>query len=273
MPQIGWGTNPPIPLETPGKGMGAVLLSTHGTMNISVSDPMRFLKKFAVGKPITRVGDIKSAMQTKLLGELTVLLMGSGVQSVPQANAFLSELEGGVLAKLNEEFDNEFGVNITSLDANPFRAKQASIDEIMNYVSLDNYERIKRLQIAETAAGNEGLAGGLAGAGVGFGVGQSIGGTLNPQQPQQNDMQQQMMLQQQMMMQQMMQQMNDMKQQNQTPQQPAATPAAGGTPTTRAEIEGAIDQLDMRLMNGEISEGIYNRLMEKWQSKLDALDG
>ena len=71
---------------------------------------MRFLKKFGVGKPITRVDDIKNAMQTKLLGELTVLLMGSGVQSVPQANGFLSDLEGGVLAKLNEEFDNEFGV-------------------------------------------------------------------------------------------------------------------------------------------------------------------
>lgn len=262
MPQIGWGTNPPIPLETPGKGMGAVLLSTHGTMNLSISDPMRFLKKFGIGKPITRVNDIKNAMQTKLLGELTVLLMGSGVQSVPQANSFLSDLEGGVLAKLNEEFDNEFGINITSLDANPFRAKQASIDEIMNYVSLDNYERIKRLQIAETAAGNEGLAGGLAGAGVGFGVGQSIGTTMNPQQ---NDMQQQMMMQQQLMMQQMMQQMN---QQNQGQQ---ATESTAATPSSRADIEAAIDQLDMRLMNGEISEAIYNRLMVKWQTKLNEL--
>ena len=70
--------------------MGAVLLSTHGTMNISVSDPMRFLKKFGVGKAITRaVDDIKNAMQTKLLGELTVLLMGSGVQSVPEGEWFL----------------------------------------------------------------------------------------------------------------------------------------------------------------------------------------
>ncbi|MCA9915710.1 MAG: SPFH domain-containing protein, partial [Anaerolineae bacterium] len=129
MPQIGWGTNPPIPMETPGKGMGAVLLSTFGTMNISIADPMRFLKKFGIGKPITRVDDIKTAMQTKLLGELTVLLMGSGVQSVPEANGFLGDLEGAVLAKLSEQFENEFGVRITSLDANPFRAKQASPDE------------------------------------------------------------------------------------------------------------------------------------------------
>lgn len=278
MPQIQWGTNPPIPLETPGKGMGAVLLSTFGTMNISISDPMRFLKKFGIGKPITRVDDIKTSIQTKLLGELTVLLMGSGVQSVPQANGFLADLEGAALAKLNTEFDAEFGITIQSLDANPFRANPVPIDELMNYVSLENYERIKRLQIAETAAGNEGLAGGLAGAGVGFGVGQTLGGAMVPgQMPGQNDMQAQMMQQQQMMMQQMMQQMQQMNQQNmqnqqnQQPQQPA-TPAASSTPTSRTEIESAIDQLDMRLMNGEISESIYNRLMEKWQSKLDELD-
>ena len=62
-----------------------------------------------------------------------------------------------------------------------------------------------------------------------------------------------------------------MHQPNQAPQQAVAPAPASSTPTTRAEIEGAIDALDMRLMNGEISESIYNRLMEKWQSKLDGL--
>ncbi|MDQ7025513.1 MAG: SPFH domain-containing protein [Anaerolineae bacterium] len=262
MPQIGWGTNPPIPLETPGKGMGAVLLSTHGTMSISMGDPMRFLKKFGVGKPVTRVGDIKTAIQTKLLGELTVLLMGSGVESVPAANGFLGDLEGAALAKLSEEFENEFGIRITSLDANPFRAQQASADELMNYVSLDNYERIKRLQIAETAAGNEGMAGGLAGAGLGLGIGQSMGATMNPGAA---EAQQQQQMMQNMMMQQMMQMMNN--QQQQPPAQ--AAPAATSAPQTREGIQGMIDSLDMRFANGEISEAAYNRLIEKWQQKLD----
>lgn len=267
MPQIGWGTNPPIPLETPGKGMGAVLLSTHGTMNISIADPMRFLKKFGVGKPITRVGDIKTALQTKLLGELTVLLMGSGVQSVPEANGFLSDVEGAALSAISQQFEDEFGIQIKSLDANPFQAKQASPDELMNYVSLENYERIKRLQIAETAAGNEGLAGGLAGAGVGFGVGQNIGASMNPEAAQQQAMQQQqMMLQQQMMMQKMMEMMGD-KGGNAAPA-PAAT---GSAPQTKADIQAAIDQLDIRLMNGEISEAAYTRLLEKWQARLNEM--
>jgi hypothetical protein len=174
-------------------------------------------------------------------------------------------LEGGVLAKLSEQFENEFGVRITSLDANPFRAKETSIDEIMNYVSLDNYERIKRLQIAETAAGNEGLGGGLASAGVGFGVGQNIGASMNPAAA---EAQQQQQMMQNMMMQQMMQMMNNMNQQQ--PQQ-AAPAASGASPQSREEIQAMIDSLDMRFANGEISEAAYNRLVEKWQEKLDSL--
>ena len=36
MPQVPWGTNPPIVLETPGKGVGVVLLITHGVIDIGV---------------------------------------------------------------------------------------------------------------------------------------------------------------------------------------------------------------------------------------------
>src|SRR5215211_4086383 len=41
MPQVGWGTNPPIPMETPGRGMGIVLLQGRGVIDIKVDDPLR----------------------------------------------------------------------------------------------------------------------------------------------------------------------------------------------------------------------------------------
>ena len=51
----------------------------------------------------------------------------------------------------------------------------------MNYVSLENYERIKRLQIAETAAGNEGLWQVVwQGQVSALGVGQNLGATMSP---------------------------------------------------------------------------------------------
>jgi membrane protease subunit (stomatin/prohibitin family) len=279
MPQIGWGTNPGIPLETPGKGMGAVLLKTYGTLSISISDPHRFLLKFGVGQAISRVGDIKNSLQTKLMGDLTELLMKSGVDSIPKANGLISDIEGGVLVKLSASFEEEFGIRINSFDANPFTAQAIPIDELMNYVDLEMYERVKRMQIAETAAGNEGMGGAMVGLGVGAGVGQNIGGMMNPGANQAAEMQQQMMQQQMQQQQQMMQQMMMMMNQNQGGQQPVqqqappppAAPASSGAPTSREEIQGAIDALELRLMNGEISESIFERLTAKWQAKLDAL--
>lgn len=267
MPSITWGTNPPIPLETPGKGMGAALLRTNGTMSISISDPKRFLMNFGINQPILRMDALKDAMQTKLLGDLTVLLMEAGAQSIFDANRLLNDLEGATLVKLSSQFEDEFGLRLNSLDAKPFTAKEVSPNEMMNYVSLDTYERIKRLNIAETAAANPGVGGAAAGAGVGFGVGQSIASTMNPEMQQ---MQQQQAMMQQMMMQRMMEMMNSQGQ-GQQQAAPAPTAAPNNNPTTREEIQAAMDQLDIRLMNGEISEAVYNRLLTKWQSRLDAL--
>lgn len=276
MPQVGWGTSTPIVMETPGIGLGAVLLITHGTMNLSISDPMRFLKKFGIGKPITRLGDIRNALQIKLLGELTVIIAQSGVSSIPQANALLSDLEAGMLARLSESFEAEFGARLNSLDAVPFTAKEAKPDELMMYIrrdelrdtaAMDVWERSRRMDVAETAAGNEGgPAGAMASAGVGLGSGLMMGQSMDPRMQQQ-------MMQQQMMMQQMMMQM--MQQQGgQQPAGAAQQPAAAApTPTTPEEIQALLDGLDVKLMNGEISEAVHQRMYDKWQQKLDELKG
>src|SRR5690606_21773902 len=123
MPQVGWGTNPPIVLETPGRGLGVVLLITHGVIDISVSDPMRFVKQYAVGKPITRLSDIRDRIQTMLLGEISELLLMSGAQSVPDANRVLSQLEGAMLARLNDKFE-ALGLRIKAFEAKNFTAKE-----------------------------------------------------------------------------------------------------------------------------------------------------
>src|SRR5579862_6229716 len=74
MPQVGWGTNPPIVMETPGRGMGVVLLQGHGVIDIGVDDPMRFVKQYAVGKAVTTLADIRDRIQTMLLGEIGELV-------------------------------------------------------------------------------------------------------------------------------------------------------------------------------------------------------
>lgn len=85
-------------------------------------------------------------------------------------------------------------------------------------------------------------------------------------------MQQQLQQQQLMMQQLMMQMMQNQQGGGQQPQQQAA-PAANSSPQTRAEVLALLDSLDMKLATGEISEAIYNRLVEKWQQRLSELGG
>jgi membrane protease subunit (stomatin/prohibitin family) len=264
MPQVGWGTRTPIVLETPGRGMGVVLLQTHGVIDIGVDDPVRFVKQYAVGRPQLRLSDIQDRIQTVLLGEIAALLSTAGAQSVPDANKMLSDLEGAMLVRLNEKFAL-LGLRIKAFEASPFQAKEnVTLDEIRNYVTAEAYERYaneRRFGIASEAARNTGAGGALASAGGGLGVGQQVGGVLNPDAAAM----QQRMLEQQMMMQQMM--LNNMQQQSQPP---AAQPVSAN-PQTKAEIQALLDSLDMQLATGKLSEEAYNRLTEKWQKRLSEL--
>lgn len=265
MPQVGWGTNPPIVLETPGKGVGVALLITHGVIDIGVEDPVRFVKQYGVGKAIVRLGDIRDRIQSMLLSEIATLISSSGAASIMDANRLLSDLEGAALARLNEQFA-QIGMRIKAFEAKPFTAKEVSTEELRNYVDFDTYERIRRLEVADAAASNEGMGGGLAGAGVGLGVGQQIGAALNPDAAA-------LQQQQQMMMMQMMQQMMQNQQGGaQSAAQPAQA-AEAAVPQTAEEIRAYLDQLDAKLMNGEISEKIYERLYEKWETRLKELEG
>lgn len=276
MPQVGWGTNPPIPIETPGYGYGATLLITHGVIDIGVDDGMRFLKQYAVGKPITRLSDIKDRIQTMLVGEITQILMDANVQSINDANRMLGSIEGAMLAKVNEKF-TALGLRIKAFEAKPFTEKpNVTREELRAYVShevwerlMGIYERERRLDIAEEAAKNPGIGGTAASAGVGFGVGQSIGETMNPQQAEmERRMAEMQMMQQQMMMQMMQQNMQG----QQAPAQPQQQQQAAVTnPQTKEEIQQFLDTLDARLMAGEISEAVYNRLYEKWTARLNEL--
>lgn len=273
MPQVGWGTSKPIYLRT-NTGLGITLLRTHGVMDISITDPMMFLKKYAMNRPLTTLRDIKDRIQTMLLGEINTILLKSGAQDLMEANSILEEIEGAMLAKVNEKFA-EVGMKIHSLEANPFDTVTMPIEEMRDIVPLDVwkeiYEMQKRMDIGLAAASNE-SAGNLASAGIGFGLGQQLAGQMSGagggQSAEVQALQQQLQ-QQQMMMQQMMNQMMMMN--NQAQQQATPAPTSSSNPQTKAEIQALIDNLDAKLMSGEISEATYQKLVDKWQKRLDSM--
>ncbi len=268
MPSVTWGTNPPIIMYTPNIGVGFQMLMTNGIIDIGVEDSSRFLKNYGVGVPGLRLDDLRDRVQTMLLSTIGQLLSKQQIANIQAANAMLSDLESGSLALLNDQF-NEIGMRIKTFRARPFQARPATPEEVMTYGSMQNYQQIKGLDIAQTAAGNQGLGGAAASAGVGFGVGQQLGGILNPNQ---NNYEQQLQ-QQQLEMQKMMMDMLKNQQgggQQAAPQQAQATPAS---PQTKADVQALLDNLDMKLASGEINQTTYDKLSAKWEAKLKELGG
>ncbi len=268
MPEVGWGTNPPIQMDIPNRSPGFMLLITHGVVDISITDPGRFAKAYAAGRDHVALSDLKDRIQTMLLSTLADLLSKQQITGIQGANAMLSNLEGASLTLLNTQFA-EIGMGIKAFRANPFQAKDLTPEDLVKYGgNTDTYRTVKGLDVAQAAAQNPGMGGGLASAGVGFGIGQSLGAQLNPQQ----EAMQQQMQQQQMMMQQMMMKMMEGQQHPEAPAAPTP-PAAPSNPQTKEDIQALLDNLDMRLANGAINQETYNTLVAKWQQRLQALGG
>jgi hypothetical protein len=178
-----------------------------------------------------------------------------------------------MLPKISEKFE-AMGIQIIAFEANPFDTVNVPIEELRDIVPLEVWlnvlERQKRLDIGMAAAQNPGMGGSLASAGVGLGVGQQMGAMLGGNQGGDVSALQQQMAQQQAQMQQLMMMM--MQNQQGGGAQPAQAPATQApNPQTKEQVQALIDQLDMKLASGEITEAIYNKLVAKWQERLDSM--
>jgi membrane protease subunit (stomatin/prohibitin family) len=272
MPSVTWGTNPPIYMKTPGQGPGFLLLMSRGTMTLSIQDPGRIVKQLGVGRPLLRLDDdLMMKIRTTVQESLNDLISSQNVTDLQNANRVLGQVRAGAFTLLQDPFA-ALGFTIKSFEATSFDTKDLTPQDLVKYGgNVDTYERIKRLDVADSAAKNPGMAGGLAGAGLGLGIGQSLGNAVNPQdQALQQQMQQQQLMMQQMMMQ-MMQNQQNQNQQNQPHQQ--ATPAVNQNPQTKEEIQALLDNLDMKLASGEITQAIYDKLSAKWEERLKQLGG
>jgi membrane protease subunit (stomatin/prohibitin family) len=151
-----------------------------------------------------------------------------------------------VRAKTAEEFASR-GLDLTSVYVEyigPTEDTAKAIDEAASMGALGDMSAYMQFQAARAMRDAAQQPGGEAGTGVGLGAGIGMGATMAQ------------------MLTQSMQQ----------PAQPAA-PAAPAAPKTAAEIQATLDNLDMRLAAGEISEETYNKLYAKWEARLKGLGG
>jgi membrane protease subunit (stomatin/prohibitin family) len=154
-----------------------------------------------------------------------------------------------VRAKGAEEFEAR-GLALTSVYVEyvgPTEETAKAIDERASIGALGDMNAYMQFQAARAMRDAAQQSGGMAGTGVGLGAGVGMGAAMA-----------------QMMTQSVQQQA----------QQPAATAAAApAVPQTAAEIQATLDNLDLRLAAGEISEATYDKLYAKWEARLNALGG
>jgi membrane protease subunit (stomatin/prohibitin family) len=236
-PQLGWGTSQPLALETPGKGLGWLLLQGHGVMDVNVSDPQRFAAQYCIGKPIIRIDDVRERLLSIVLGELQDLIATNAPGDLMGLNRLISELEGAMLAKLRDKFD-AVGLGIKAFEMKPLTASKTTAEDLRDMGLLDvaTYQQLQAADAMREAASSGGGAGEGMGLGLGVGMGQAMAGMLQSTQQQQQQ------------------------------QQPATA-----EPKTAGEIQALLDNLDMRLANGQIDQATYDKLYSKWQARLDEM--
>lgn len=240
-PQIGWGTTQPLALETPGKGLGWLLLQGHGVMDISIKDPQRFAAQYGIGKAIVKIDDIKERLLTMVLGELQDIIATHAPGDLMGLNRMITEIEAATLALLRPKFE-AVGLLLKAFEMKPLSASTSSAEDLrrMGLLDVATYQQLQAADALRDAAQNE--SGGAASTGVGLGAGLGLG--------------------------QMMAGM--MAQPQQEKQSQSSLPS---NPQTKEEIQVFLDNLDVRLANGEIAESAYDKLVEKWQARLRDLGG
>jgi membrane protease subunit (stomatin/prohibitin family) len=174
-------------------------------------------------------------------------LVGEMGKSVIDLAGMAEELTMGVRAKADEEFAAR-GVTLTSVYVEyigPTEETAKAIDEAASMGALGDMNAYMQFQAARAMRDAAQQPGGGAGTGVGLGAGVGMGAAMGQ------------------MLTQSMQQSG----------QQQAAPAASASPSTAAEVQATLDNLDVRLAAGEISEATYNKLYSKWEAKLKEMGG
>jgi membrane protease subunit (stomatin/prohibitin family) len=186
---------------------------------------------------VIRLSDIKERLLTVILGELQDIIATHAPGDLMGLNRMINEIEATMVAQMRDKFD-AVGLTLKAFEMKPLTAAPTSAEDLRNMGLLDvaTYQALQAADALRDAAQNpSGMAGAGVGLGAGVGMGQALAGAFQqpPQQAEQKDV--------------------------------------TASPQTPKEVQALLDSLDMRLANGEISEDAYNRLVAKWQKKLDEM--
>lgn len=187
-----WGTPQPIPMETPGVGLGWLLLQGFGTFAYEISDPQQFVTQVVGTQGSYRTGDIENDLKSRLLRTLSDMLgeLKGKYTTIQDIIALQEEIGAGVRAKVQDDFEAR-GLILKAFIVTNMSPSKTTADDLRDMGLLDTttYTQLQAADAMRDAAQNEGGGAGLTagiGAGIGIGnvMGQALQGAVNPQQSQ-----------------------------------------------------------------------------------------
>lgn len=183
---IRWGTPDPIQLQDP-KYQIMVPVRAFGQYGIKVIDSKKFLLKLVgtlSGFDVSTLSDyFKGVFITKIKTEIANSIIKVGI-SVLEVSTHLEALSDLLKESLREEMEN-YGIQLSQFNIHSINVPEDDLAVKSLKAALAKkaemgivgftYQQERSFDVLQTAAGNEGSAGGAMGAGMGMGMGMGMG--------------------------------------------------------------------------------------------------
>ena len=177
-----WGTPQPIPMQTPGIGLGWLLLQGFGTFAYEVKDPIQFVTQVVGTQGAYRTADIENDLKSRILRSLADMLgeLKGKYTTVQDLIALQEELSAGVRAKAQDDFEAR-GLTLKSFVIANLNPSKTTADDLraMGLLDTATYTQLQAADAMRDAAQNpSGGAGLTAGIGAGMGIGNLMNQSL-----------------------------------------------------------------------------------------------
>ncbi|MFC1936665.1 SPFH domain-containing protein [Chloroflexota bacterium] len=181
-----WGTPQPIPMQTPGVGLGWLLLQAFGTFAYEVADPQQFVTQVVGAQGTYGTKDIENDLKSRLLRSLSDMFgeMKGKYTTVQDLIGNQEEISAGVRAKVGDDFEAR-GLNLKAFVISNMSPSKTSADDLrdMGLLDMATYTQLQAADAMRDAAQNpSGGAGLTAGIGAGMGIGNLMGQALTGSQ-------------------------------------------------------------------------------------------
>jgi excisionase family DNA binding protein len=235
MTSVGWGTRQPIAMQTPGQGLGWLVLGGHGTFGVQVTDPQTFVGRFVGAQGSFDMRAIKERLVNVIVQSATDWFSEVNPGSLMKAQSLLDEMASAIEVKGQDQFQ-AIGLVLKNITIGGLSPLETSADKLQTMGLLDPqmYMQLKTLETIEKSS--QGGGGGATGAGVGLGaglgagaaMGQMLSGVMGGQQQQSS------------------------QQQSSQPAQPAAVPEIMDVTEAAGYLKVAVEDIIEMIQNGDI---------------------